>query len=278
VAFGFKALRFTAWIAVPFFVIVVLFISAGILKHHNTIDLIQSVPNGETITLSSAITLIMGGCIVATLITPDMSRYSKNSRQVFWMVMVSIILGEFVINGLAILLARALNTSDVVTIMTQTAGGIGLLVVIFSTLRVNDINLYSSSLSIANSISVLTGKKVNYTIITLSIGIIGTTFSVLGILDKFVGFLTILGVVFPPIVGVMLTDYFIIKTHRNILKETQQGEKIPANKDTPLIGWNAVFACVIASILGITVETGIPTINSLLAASIIYVLLSIIKK
>lgn len=114
-----------------FFVIVILFISAGILEHHNTIDLIQSVPNGETITLSSAITLIMGGCIVATLITPDMSRYSKNSRQVFWMVMVSIILGEFVINGLAILLARALNTSDVVTIMTQTAGGIGLLVVIF---------------------------------------------------------------------------------------------------------------------------------------------------
>ncbi|MDR5617043.1 cytosine permease [Arsenophonus sp.] len=279
VAFGFKALRFTAWIAVPFFVIVILFISAGILEHHNSMDLIQSVPGGETITLSSAITLIMGGCIVATLITPDMSRYSKNSRQVFWMVMVSIILGEFVINGLAILLARALNTADVVTIMTQAAGGIGLLVVIFSTLRVNDINLYSSSLSIVNSISVLTGKKVNYTIITLAIGIIGTTLSVLGILDRFVGFLTILGVVFPPIiVGVMLTDYFIIKTHRNILQETQQLEKIPANKDTPLIGWNAVCACIIASIIGITVEVGIPTINSLLAACIIYGLLSKIKR
>lgn len=278
VAFGFKALRFTAWIAVPFFVIVILFISAGILEHHNSMDLIQSVPGGEIITLSSAITLIMGGCIVATLITPDMSRYSKNSRQVFWMVMVSIILGEFVINGLAILLARALNTADVVTIMTQAAGGIGLLVVIFSTLRVNDINLYSSSLSIANSISVLTGKKVNYTIITLAIGIIGTTLSVLGILDRFVGFLTILGVVFPPIVGVMLTDYFIIKTHRNILQETQQLEKIPANKDTPLIGWNAVCACIIASIIGITVEVGIPTINSLLAACIIYGLLSKIKR
>lgn len=278
VAFGFKALRFTAWIAVPFFVIVILFISAGILEHHNSMDLIQSVPGGETITLSSAITLIMGGCIVATFITPDMSRYSKNSRQVFWMVMVSIILGEFVINGLAILLARELNTADVVTIMTQAAGGIGLLVVIFSTLRVNDINLYSSSLSIANSMSVLTGKKVNYTIITLAIGIIGTTLSVLGILDRFVGFLTILGVVFPPIVGVMLTDYFIIKTHRNILQETQQLEKIPANKDTPLIGWNAVCACIIASIIGITVEVGIPTINSLLAACIIYGLLSKIKR
>lgn len=160
----------------------------GILGHHDSMDFIQSVPGGEAITLSSAITLIMVGCIVATLITLDMSRYSKNSCQVFWMVMISIILGEFVINGLSILLARALNTADVVTIMTEAFGGIGLLVVIFSTLRVNDINLYSSLLSIANSISVLTSKKVNYTIITLAIGIIGTTLSVLGILDRFLGY------------------------------------------------------------------------------------------
>ncbi|PAV01466.1 cytosine permease [Arsenophonus sp. ENCA] len=166
VAFGFKALRFTAWIAVPFFIIVIVFISVRILDNHNTIELINSIPTGKPMTLSSAITLIMGGCIVASLITPDMSRYSKNSRQVFLITMVSIILGEFLVNGLAILLARALNTADVVTIMTETAGGIGLLVIIFSTLRVNDINLYSSSLSIANSISVLTGKKVNYTLIT----------------------------------------------------------------------------------------------------------------
>ncbi|MFS1539079.1 MAG: hypothetical protein ACL7BU_10820 [Candidatus Phlomobacter fragariae] len=45
-------------------------------------------------------------------------------------------------------LSRALNTADVVTIMTQAAGGVGLLVIIFSTLCVNDINLYSLSLSI----------------------------------------------------------------------------------------------------------------------------------
>lgn len=277
VAFGFKALRFTAWIAVPFFIIVIVFISVRILDNHNTIELINSIPTGEPMTLSSAITLIMGGCIVASLITPDMSRYSKNSRQVFLMTMVSIILGEFLVNGLAILLARALNTADVVTIMTETAGGIGLLVVIFSTLRVNDINLYSSSLSIANSISVLTGKKVNYTLITLTIGIIGTTLSVLGILERFVDFLTLLGVVFPPIVGVMLTDYFIVKTHRNILKKTQKYEKIPENKDTPFIGWYALFACITASYIGLTIETGVPTVNSLLTASVIYGLLNFIK-
>lgn len=45
--------------------------------------------------------------------------------------MLSIIIGEFIVNGLAILIARALNTADIVTIMSQTAGGIGLITVIF---------------------------------------------------------------------------------------------------------------------------------------------------
>lgn len=76
----------------------------------------------------------------------------------------------------------------------------------------------------------------------------------------------------------MLTDYFIIKIHRNILQETQQLEKFPANKDTPLIGWNAVCAYIIASIIGITVEAGMPTINYLLAACVIYGLLSKINR
>lgn len=60
--------------------------------------------------------------------------------------LMTIIAGEFIVNGLAIMIARTLQTADVVTIMSQVAGGVGLLVVILSTLRVNDLNLYSSSL------------------------------------------------------------------------------------------------------------------------------------
>ncbi len=43
--------------------------------------------------------------------------------------------------------------------MSQAAGGAGLLVVVFSTLRVNDLNLYSSSLGIVNAVEGITGKS-----------------------------------------------------------------------------------------------------------------------
>ena len=185
VAFGFTALRITAKVSVPLFITVITYISTLILTGQQTLPSLHATPMGTPISVASGITMIIGGCIVASLITPDMSRYLKNGRQVFWMTMASIIIGEGVINGLAIVVARSLHSSDIVTLMTQSAGGLGLFAVIFSTLRINDINLYSSSLSIANVVEVATGKKIRYIVITMLTGFIGTMLSVGGILHKF---------------------------------------------------------------------------------------------
>ncbi|PXB01195.1 purine-cytosine permease family protein [Pectobacterium carotovorum] len=270
VAFGFRALRFTAKIAVPMFVIVVGYISIMTLSGHNIAELIASAPNGEAISISAGATMVVGGCIVASLITPDMTRYSQKGKHVFWMTMLSIIVGEFIVNGLAIIIARALNTADVVTIMSQAVGGIGLIAVIFSTLRVNDINLYSSSLGIANAIEGVTGKKLRYVSITLVIGLIGTLLSVAGILDRFIDFLTLLGVLFPPIIGVMLVDYYILRTHKVLLETSRAEGQLPDSAQTPLIGWPAIIASIAGAIVGLAFEWGVPAFNSLLAASLLY--------
>ncbi|MBL0908023.1 purine-cytosine permease family protein [Pectobacterium carotovorum] len=273
VAFGFRALRFTAKIAVPMFVIVVGYISIMTLSGHNIAELIASAPNGEAISISAGATMVVGGCIVASLITPDMTRYSQKGKHVFWMTMLSIIVGEFMVNGLAIIIARALNTADVVTIMSQAAGGIGLIAVIFSTLRVNDINLYSSSLGIANAIEGVTGKKLRYVSITLVIGVIGTLLSVAGILDRFIDFLTLLGVLFPPIIGVMLVDYYILRTHKTLLETSRAEGQLPDSAQTPLIGWPAIIASTVGAVVGLAFEWGVPAFNSLLAASLLYLVI-----
>ncbi|EIC86663.1 cytosine permease [Serratia sp. M24T3] len=278
VAFGFKALRFTARIAVPLFIAVIVTVSILILSGHKSSELVSAIPAGVSMSVPAGITMIIGGCIVASLITPDMSRYSKSGRHVFWMTIVSIIIGEFIINGLAILLARAVKSADVVSIMAETAGGIGLLVVVFSTLRVNDINLYSSSLGIANSIFAITGRKVNFTAIILTVGCIGTGLSVAGILDRFIDFLTLLGVVFPPLLGVMIVDYYFLKSSRALLKASRLQGKLPEDEHIPTIGWTAIVCCVIGGAVGFTTSWGIPALNSLLAASLLYWVIGIFFK
>ncbi|MBC8948648.1 allantoin permease [Xenorhabdus sp. TS4] len=271
VAFGFKALRFTARIAVPLFILLIAYVSTTVLSGNTgqqLHEIIKLSHSGDTLTISAGITIVVGGAIVASLMTPDLTRYTKSGKHVFGITLLTIIAGEFVINGLAILITKALNTSDVVTIMSQLAGGAGLLVVVFSTLRVNDLNLYSSSLGIISAVEGITGKKLRYPPTTIVIGIFGTLLSILGILERFVDFLTVLGVVFPPIIGIMLVDYYILRSHRKILDKSREQDALPY--ETPTIGWAAIIASVIGSVIGLEAEWGVPAINSLLLASLAY--------
>jgi len=275
VTFGFKALRVTARIAVPLFICLVGFISFHTLAGHTLQQIIDLPPTGSPLTISAAITMVVGGAIVASLMTPDLTRYSRSSKHVAGITLMTIIAGEFIVNGLAIMIARTLQTADVVTIMSQVAGGVGLLVVILSTLRVNDLNLYSSSLGVINAVEGICGVKLQYRYTTLVIGLLGTLLSVLGILDRFVDFLTVLGVVFPPILGIMLVDYLLLRTHRAALDSSRAAGKLPTEAETPVIGWTAIVATLIGSVIGLMTEWGVPTINSLLVSCVIYIVLSL---
>lgn len=276
VAFGFKALLLAARIFVPLFIVLVGYISFDVLSGHSIGELALKPVSGEALTLSAGITIVVGGAIVASLMTPDLTRYAKNTKHVLGITLATIISGEFIINGLAILIARTLNTSDVVAIMSHSANTLGLLVIVFSTLRVNDLNLYSSSLGLINAINGLTGKTLKYRSITLFLGILGTSLSVLGILDRFVDFLTILGVVFPPILGIMLVDYYLLRTHRASLYKARQADILP--NQTPVIGYSSLFACLVGSTVGLLTHWGIPAVNSLLVASLIHLALGKISR
>ncbi|HHH1378519.1 TPA: cytosine permease, partial [Yersinia enterocolitica] len=276
VAFGFKALSWTAKLAVPLFFLAIFWISLNLLAGHNIADLAVVIPTGKPITIAAGATMVAGGYIVGALMTPDISRYCKNSRHVFWMTMICILVGEFIVNGIAILIAHALNTDDVVTIMIQTSGWIGLLTVILATIKINDVCLYSSSLALTNVVQGITGNRLSRTWLTVLLGIVGTILSMAGILDKFTDFLTLLGVVFPPISGVMLVDYYVLRTNRQLLDASRQTQTLP--KSTQLIGWKAIVACVVGTIGGMNIDYGIPSFNSLIIASAVYWIICIIDK
>ncbi|MFS1539070.1 MAG: hypothetical protein ACL7BU_10745 [Candidatus Phlomobacter fragariae] len=72
--------------------------------------------------ISTAITAVVGRCMTDAFTTSDINRYCQSSKHVFWTPLTSIIIGEFIVNGIAILIAYALDTHDVVIIMGQTVG------------------------------------------------------------------------------------------------------------------------------------------------------------
>lgn len=278
VSFGVRGLSLVAKIAVPLFFIVVAWIFSELLITENIIRSINAPDNlREKMTISEGATMVAGGYIIATLLTPDLSRYCKNNSHVFWMMTLSLITGEFIVNFISILIARTLCTDDVATIMTQSAGWIGVVTLILAVIKINDINLYSVTLGIGNTFELITGKKTSFVIMTLLVGVIGTVFTVSGILDNFIDFLNMMGIVFPPVAGIILIDYFILRRHRQLLDVTRNTGDIPSNEETPFVNYVALISWFAGIFSAIKITYGLPSINSIFISGIVYWSLSVLR-
>ncbi|MGL9773650.1 MAG: purine-cytosine permease family protein [Sodalis sp. (in: enterobacteria)] len=278
VLYGFSALSWTAKMSVPLFFLVVLYILYGVVSGADVLNCLNEQPGGPAMSLSEGATMVAGGYIVGALISPDICRYCKNKNHVLFMVTSSIIVGEIIINCLSVIVAHALGTADVVTIMTHSASGIGLVSVILSAIKVNDVNLYSASLGMATALDALIHRKWHYRWLALLLGLTGTTLSVMGIIAHFIDFLILLGVLFPPISGIMLVDYYVLRTHRALLDATRARHALPDASATPVIGWSAVAAWLGGSAVGLTCQLGIPSLNALLAGCLLYWLMAQVKQ
>jgi cytosine permease len=181
---------------------------------------------------------------------------------------VSITLGEYLVGIIAVLLAHAIKSADIVKIVTSTAGTVGVLVLISATVKINDWNLYSSSLGLVNFADQVFHRRLNRAAVTIGVGAFGTLLSAAGILDHFVDFLVTLGVAVPPIAGIMVAEYWIVRSYRDELAATRASGTLPAHAPAwvpaALVVWVAAF------LIGKYVEWGIPSLNALLFALAAY--------
>ena len=184
------------------------------------------------------------------------------------MTVLSLFLGELIINSLGVLMAHAVKSSDVVSIMLTLGGWVSAALVIFATIKINDMNLYGASLGASNFLDTTFGLQIHRSLITLVIGILGTLGSVMGILDRFVSFLVLLGVALPPVGGIMIVDYFILKRSRKELDISRAQNKLPDTVE--YINSISLVSWVCAFLVGHFVQWGIPAVNSLFTAAVLY--------
>lgn len=273
VLFGILSLGFTAYVTVPLFLLVVFYSISNVLTQFSIGELINLPVPGPEIPLAVGASMVAGGFIAGAIITPDMSRFNRSVGDVIKQTVIGITFGEYIIGLIGVLLAHAAKTSDVISIVMGTSGVIGTIVLITATLKINDWNLYSSSLGVVNLIDLGFGKRVNRTVVTIILGLIGTLFSVLGILSAFESFLVLLGVALPPVGGILTAEYFIVKRYAKELKESREKGVLPDTYEA----WNPVtlVAWIAAIIVGLTIDWGIPSVNSLVAGGVLYWLISV---
>lgn len=268
VMFGMASMAWTAYVAVPAFLLLAGWSIIAELSKHSLGDLLTAPPGGPTLTLIQGTTIVAGGFIVGAVITPDMSRFNRSAKDVVKQTVLGITLGEYVIGLIGVLLALALKTNDVVAIVTSTSGFIGTLIVITATLKINDWNLYAASLGIVNFADRTMKRKLHRGAVTLTVGLIGTVLGAAGILGHFTDFLILLGVVFPPIAGIMVAEYFVVRKWRPELESSRKIGRLPEH--APAWVPATIVIWVLASAIGYFAAWGLPSINSLFIAFILY--------
>ncbi len=270
VSFGFVGMQWLANITVPLFLILVGWSVISELTKHSIGDLLTSPAPGPTMSVWAGTGIVAGGLIVGAIITADMTRFNRSKADVVKQTVVGVTLGEFVIGLAGVLLAHAAATGDIVAIVTSSIGFVGLIIVITGTLKINDWNLYSSTLGLVNFISTAFGKNIHRVTTTVVLGVVGSILAAAGILAQFTGFLIILGVAFPPIAGIIVAEYFIVKRWRGELDETRAAGTLPAT--APRIVPATLIIWAISSVVGYFVTWGIPALLSLLLSIVLYVI------
>ncbi|WP_028925165.1 purine-cytosine permease family protein [Pseudonocardia acaciae] len=269
VLWGFASMKWVAYLTVPAFLVLVGWsMSRGLLSHPIG-QLVASAPAGPSMSLLEGTTLVAGGFIVGAVITPDMTRFNRGAADVVKQTVLGFTVGEYLIGLSGVLLAHAVRSDDVITIVTSSVGWVGTLVIILGTLKINDWNLYSSGLGVVNFVSTVFGRRVDRALATLLLGVVGSLLAAGGILERFTGFLTLLGVSFPPIAGIMVAEYFVVKRWRPELERSRAAGTLPESAPTWVPATLVIW--VGAALLGGLVDWGLPSINSLVAAFVAYV-------
>jgi cytosine permease len=269
VLYGFHSMQWVANITVPAFVILVGWSIIKGLADHDLGALVSSAPAGPPLSLLEGTTLVAGGFIVGAVITPDMTRFNRSAADVVKQTVIGITLGELVIGLSGVLLAHAIGSGDIIQIVTSSVGWVGVLVIILGTIKINDWNLYSSGLGIVNFVGTVFGRHVNRGLVTLLVGLLGSVLAAAGILERFVDFLIVLGVAFPPIAGIMVAEYFVVKRWRTDLDSTRGTGRPPATAPTWVPATLVIW--VAAALIGKFWEWGLPSVNSLVIAFLAYV-------
>jgi cytosine permease len=266
--FGFRWLARTASLTVPAFVFVISYGIYHVFGTRSVLELVQLPSPGAELPLFTGVTMVAGGFMLGAVIAPDITRFCRSGGDVFWATIISTFLGELGIGLAGVLMAHVARTSDVVSILYAVSGWLGVTVAILATIKLNDVALYGSSLHLTNVLQALFGWRLSRAAATAALGAIGILFSICGILTHFVGFLLILGKAMPPVAGVFIVDYFILKSDRAALEASRQALALPTSCEwinpVAILAWIAGFLAVYKF------PGGIPSLTSLLASAIFY--------
>ena len=264
--FGFRAIDILSRLAVP--LLILMLITAVILTFQETswagiLHLKSSSEHESIYSIGNGASLIIGGFMVGVTITPDMSRFAHQASDAVKGALISYGSGSQIVLFLTGVPALVTGEKDLILTMTILGLGIPALgVMLLATWTTNVNNLYSSSLSLAQVL-----PQWPDWCITVCAGIAGTVLAVFVGIEHFVNFLIFLSITVPPIAGIYITDFFLLR-RLTILPSAH--DRIPAWNTNAFLAWLIAGCFGVYEVINKVSVTGVQALDTVIMAAIIF--------
>jgi cytosine permease len=237
--YGFKGLKWLNYLAVPLLLIVCAYgVWAAMVQFDGTTVIANYTPV-EPITLMSGISLVVATFAVGGAISSDYCRFAKSRGDVIKSSVLGVLPAGLIMLLIGALMSIVTGQYDISTVLT-TVGvpAIGLVALVLATWTTNVTNAYSGGLSLSNLLGFDESK---FKITTAVAGGVGTLLAVMGLLNEFSSFLSLLSALVPALVGTLIADYWIIGKGKKENFKIREGVSA-AGMISFLVG--ALIACV----------------------------------
>lgn len=256
--FGIKALTILSIIAVP---------SISILGSYSVFTAVDQVGGFSslaamepttTIGIGSALAMCVASFISGGTLTPDFSRFAKSTKVGVSTTIIAFFLGNslmFIFGAIGAMVTGQSDISEVMFLQNLILPAI--IILGFNIWTTNDNALYASGLGFANI------TKLPKNILVVFNGVLGTILA-LFLYNNFVGWLSFLNSIIPPVGGIIIADYFLVNKEKYSKFVGQQFQSV---NYCSMGAW-------VAGVLASRYMPGIPPINGVIVAMVSFVAFS----
>lgn len=260
--FGLAVLGKIATLAVPIIILVLAYII------FNMITMTSNAVTVGTMDLGVATSTVVGTVIVLVATSPDFGSFLTNRKHVIIATIITFVIMYPLLFWAGAFPSQKSNTGS----LLAAASFFGLLLpaaflMVFATFTANSGNLFQGTLVFSTLFPNISKKKLTFLLAVMA-AIVGN----LNIMNGFIPFLLFLGIVTPPVAGIYIADFLLYRWKKGYNSATLTQEI--AIKPFSFIAWLLGSIIGFMTAKGVLTLTSIPSLDSILVASVSFVILN----
>jgi len=234
-------------------------LSWRLLAEHDLSALLAKAGTGE-MSFGAGVDLVVAMPLSWLPLIADYTRFGRTSGGMFKGAAAGYVLANiwFMALGAAYALVAGGGDSLLLTALAASGGGIALLLIVIDETDNTFADIHSAAVSTATLVRATPAN------LALLFGALCTTIALFAPITQYEGFLLLIGSVFAPLFGVLLTDHFVLR--RRAAATAQGGLNLPG-----LLAW-AIGVAAYQALSRLTPNLG-ATLPSLIAAGLAYLAL-----